>query len=281
MKLIKLTLSLILASTLTFSIAQELPKASPAGKVEQQVGLTNISITYSRPSVKGRKIFGDLVPFGEVWRLGANEATTITVDQYLKFGDQILNPGTYAMFATPHEDGTWDIMFNSDYEQWGTGKYDETKNVVTLMVQVERRKAETETLLISIGDLTLNSGTIVISWAEMYVPIPFKVETKKQAKENIEVALEKGEELDKVHYAAAKYFRNAGDYKTALTHIDKSIKIEDYHGAYFLKARILADSGDKDGAIKMAEKALEVAKEKGADNWFEYIQESIDEWKNS
>lgn len=278
MKLIISTLIVALSGLLTTNYCQDLPQASPKGKVEQAIGLTHISIEYSRPSVKGRKIFGELVPFNEVWRLGANAATTITTDQYLKFGDQLLNPGTYAMFATPAEE-KWVISFNSNYEQWGTGDYDQEKNVVTLDVEIAE-SSFTETLEIGINDITMNSGSITISWDQVMIALPFKVETKAQAKKNIEEAIEKGVDLDKVHYNAARYYLTLEDYKTAMSHIDKSIELKEAHNNLFYKARILVATGDKSKAIEFGKKALKLANENNKEGWAEYIQESLDEWSN-
>ncbi len=277
MRPIKNILALILITALSTSVAQELPQASPRGKVDQTVGLTNISIDYSRPSVKERKIFGELLPYGEVWRFGANASTKITIDQYLKFGDQILQPGTYSVFATPGE-LEWNVFFNSEVEQWGTSDYDAAKNVVSLSVKPVK-EGFSETLEIGIEDLTINSGNIVIRWENTTVKLPFKVNTKELAEKNITLAIEKGEDLDKVYYNAAKYYLTTEDYDQALSYIDQSISEKAAHNSLFYKARILKAKGDTKGAIKLAEKALNYANENNEEGWADYIQKALDEWK--
>lgn len=277
MKFSRSIITLFLSGIFTFSLAQELPKVSPQGKVEQKVGLTNISIDYSRPSVRGREIFGDLLSYGEVWRLGANKATTITTDQDLKFGDQLLPAGIYAMFATPNKDN-WEVVFNSNTEQWGTGEYDKSLNVVSLTVEVKNIEL-VETLSITIEDLSLNSGSIVISWEKTMVRLPFKLNTNEVALKNIDEAIAKGEDLDVVYYNASRYYTDIKENKKALQYIDLSIEQKETFKNLYHKAKILANSEDKKEAIKIAEKALDLAKTQGEDGWAEYISETIEGWK--
>lgn len=278
MKLSKIALSVLLSGFFTFTIAQELPKASPKGKIEQTVGLTHISVDYSRPSVKERKIFGELLPFNEVWRLGANKATTLTTDQPLKFGDQLLPAGSYAMFATPMED-KWEVVFNSNTEQWGTGDYDKTLNVVSLIVETKNIDP-IETLSISLEDITVNSGSIVIAWEKTMVRMPFKVTTSKAAQANIDEAIAKGEDLDMVYYNASRYYFDQKDTKKATEYINLSIEQKESFRNLYHKAKIEANSGDKKAAIKLAEKAYKIATEEGEDGWADYISGTIEDWKN-
>ncbi|MCB9189729.1 MAG: DUF2911 domain-containing protein [Flavobacteriales bacterium] len=277
MKLTRLIAVAIFSLILNLNFSQELPKASPLGKVEQLVGLTNISIEYSRPSVKGRKIFGQLLPFDEVWRLGANKSTIITTDQTLKFGDQILPAGSYAMFATPMKE-KWEIAFNSNTEQWGTGEYDKSLNVVTLVVETIDCE-HVETLTMAIGDLTFDSGSIFISWEKIRVEIPFKVNTKKQAKKNIEEAIAKGENLDLVYYNASRYFFDLNNNEDALNYIDLSIKSKKTFKNLYHKAKILAATGQKKEAIKLGDEAIGMAQAEKEDGWISYMMKSIEEWK--
>ncbi|MFK8045831.1 MAG: DUF2911 domain-containing protein, partial [Crocinitomicaceae bacterium] len=121
-KLVLLFVAGLMSTALT---AQELPKPSPLGKSEQKVGLTDVKVEYSRPSAKGRVIFGELVPYGKLWRFGANQCTKFTTSTDMKVAGESLPAGTYAMFATPMEDGMWKIDFNSNTKQGGTGDYDE------------------------------------------------------------------------------------------------------------------------------------------------------------
>lgn len=279
MKLVKITFILFLTLSIGMFKAQDLPVLSPFGKVEQKVGLTNITIEYSRPSVRGRKIFGDLLPYGEVWRVGANACTKITTDQTMKFGDQLLQPGTYAIFAFPDEE-RWKVVFNSDIEQWGSNNYDPKLDVVTLEV-IPEDVDFTETLEIEIEDITLSSGTLAIHWEKTEVEMPFTLTTNKTAEENIKKALETEEDKSKVHYNAARYYQNLKDFDAAKKHIKESIKIKSTYKNLFQKAKILADEGKKKEAIKIGEQALELAKKEEGNDWVEYIEGTIKKWKGN
>lgn len=208
MKKIITLFSLVL--TTGFLVAQELPKLSQPSTSEHVVGVTKISLQYSRPGVRDRVIFGELVPYGEVWRLGANQPTKLTSAHDLSFQGadgkaQVLPAGTYAVFAFPAADGNWKIVFNTDIEQWGAGNYDEAKNVVSVQVKA-MENTFTETLLIDINKVTLNSASLVIAWDKIKVEVPFTVETDVHAQANIDAAIAEGKDLDKVYSAAANYF---------------------------------------------------------------------------
>ncbi len=275
----KMIISGFLSLCLLVANAQDLPKPSPSAELEQQVGLTNIKIQYSRPSAKGRKIFGELVAYDNVWRLGANKATNLTTDREMMFGKQTLKPGSYAVFAIPAEKGNWKVVINSDTEQWGTGNYDEAKNVVS--IEVAPKKTElVETFSITIEDITANGANIVMAWETTKLVVPFTLDTDKAAEENIAAAIKEGKDLEKVYYKSASYYKDAkGDLKTAMEHVEKSIKVKEYHANVFLKAKIVEEQGDKKEAIKLAEQALKLANDAEEKGWASYIEENITAWK--
>jgi hypothetical protein len=269
----------LLSLSLMSASAQDLPKASPLCTSTQVVGLTNIKLEYSRPSVREREIFGSLVPYGEIWRLGANAPTMLTTDTPITIDGQTVKPGKYAIFAMPMEKDAWKIVFNTDTEQWGAGNYSEEKNIATVKVK-PTEVHHTESLSITIEDLSTNGGSIVIAWAKSSVSIPFTVETDKIALKNIKKAIEKGEDLDKVYSRAASYYRDSKkDMKTAMTYADKSIALKESHSNLFLKAGILNEQGKNKEAIKLATKALELANKAESKGWADYISENIEEWK--
>lgn len=282
MKQLFLSFTLLLGA---FSaVAQDLPKLSPMSKSEHVVGVTKISIQYSRPSVRGRVIFGDVVPYNEVWRLGANEPTKITTSEILIFstgGDsiQMLSPGTYAIFAFPAADGNWRIVINSDIEQWGAGNYDASKNIIDLQVKATENQF-TETLLIDINQITPYGASLVIAWDKLKVSVPFSVDTKTHAERNIQDAVAAGKELGKVYNAAANYHLNiTEDYKAGITYADQSIALQKTYSNLFLKARLIQKQGDTKQAIKLAEEAKSLAEAEKNERWVSYIQETIDAWK--
>lgn len=169
MKLKILALSILAALTFN-SNAQHSDKQkrqSPPTTMEYKAGDANITINYSQPAAKGREIYGELVPYGEVWRTGANEATTFTTDKDITIGGQKVAAGTYALFTIPGED-EWTVILNSEAKQWGAYKYDEEKDVARFTVKPEAHKM-TENMTFS-GD----KNTIYLDWAETRVPMKIK-----------------------------------------------------------------------------------------------------------
>lgn len=280
MKSVYVFFTLLLATNI--SVAQELPKLSPLSKSEHIVGLNKISLQYSRPSVRGRVIFGDLVPYNEIWRLGANEPTRIICSQEMIFDEtgkeQILPADTFAIFAFPSADKNWKIVFNTNYQQWGSGSYDSTKDVVTLWIKAVEN-AFTETLLIDINDVSTNSGSIIIAWDKLKVVIPFTVNTDKTAQSNIDAAIAEGKDLDKVYYAAANYYFNIKkDLDKAIEYADLSIGLKKGFSNTFLKARVLYAKGDKKAAIALAKEARAIAEEDKNQARIDYVNETLEEW---
>lgn len=258
--------------------AQDLPAPSPFSKVEQVVGLTTVSVEYSRPSMKGRTIFGELVPYDQVWRLGANAATKFTTTTELDFAGQKLAAGSYAIFAIPSANGAWKVVINSVAEQSGTSTYDESKNVVSIDAKAVENPT-TETFTINITNVSSDGATISISWANLRVDVPFSIETAKIAEANIKAAIKKGENLEDVYYKAANYYlKSVGNNKQAMIHANKGLKVKEGYKLLFMRAQIYEAMGDKKNAIADAEKALEIAK-KEESGWVNYIQGTLDSWK--
>lgn len=258
--------------------AQKLPQPSPFAKVEQTVGLTDLTIAYSRPSVKGRTIFGELVPYGEVWRTGANAPTKFTCSAPVMFNEQTLEAGTYALFTIPAQDGNWTVVLNTDIEQWGAGDYEASKNVVSLKIKAMPTEF-TETFTIGFSAITDESGAIVLSWDKTKIIVPFKVDTKQQAQKNIEEAIKKGEKLESVYSRAASYaWKSLKDEKLALTYIEKGLAVKETHNLYFLKAQLLKQQGETEQAILLAEKAHKLALAAKSKGWADYIQQTLDVW---
>lgn len=275
--------NVLLIFVLVFStgsiFGQNMPQPSPSSVLKQTVGITEITIDYSRPSAKGRTIFGDLVPYGKVWRLGANGCTKITTSTDIMIGESNLKAGTYAIFAIPNKDGNWSIVFNTNTKQWGAGEYNDSLNVV--LFDTKSKKVDfTETFSISINTIALNSATLSFQWENTLIEVPFKINTNEMVKLSITEAIKKGEDLDKVYYKAASYaFKSLNNEKLAIDYIDKSLAINKSHNGLFLKAQILNKSGKKDEAIATAKLALEYAKKAEKKGWADYISGNIAEWE--
>lgn len=276
----KKIITTVFAGLLAFAgTAQELPVPSPLGEVGQKVGLTEVEIEYSRPSAKGRTIFGELVKYGEMWRLGANMATKLEISTPVTIGGKELEKGEYSMQAIPAESGDWTIIINSDAGLRGLSGYDEKKDVVRLTAKAIDN-SYTETFTIGFDKLTANSAVIAIQWEKLKVEVPFKVKTEEIAKANIGAAIKEGKELDKVYASAASYFSDMNDYKTALMYADKSLGVKKTHQAMFTKATILKANGDMKGAIKTGKEALELANKAESIGWANYIKGNIKAWES-
>ncbi|MGB1041216.1 MAG: DUF2911 domain-containing protein [Flavobacteriales bacterium] len=274
----KLIISLVVGLFAFSATAQELPKPSPLSEVEQKVGLTTLEIEYSRPSAKGRTIFGDLVAYDKMWRLGANMATKLEISTPITIGGKEIAKGEYSMQAIPAENGDWTIIINSDAELRGLSGYKKENDVVRINAKA-MVNSFTETFTMGFDKLTNNSAVITIQWEKLRIDIPFTVDTDKIAKENIASAIKKGEELEKVYSTAASYYNDTKDYKTALMYADKSLKIKKTHQAMFTKARILKAKGDKIGAIKAGKEAMELATKAESKGWANYIKGNVEKWE--
>lgn len=274
----KLTLLLIAGFLGGSVIAQDLPKPSPSCKTEQMVGLTTISLEYSRPSVKERKVFGDLVQYDQLWRLGANECTKITTTHDLMFGEQKLPAGTYALLATPSK-SSWTLHINSDTELRGTTGYDKEKNVLEIKAPVKENSFN-ETFLAEVNSIRYNAGSLVFKWEKVRVQFDFTIDTKTIVDKNIQEAIDKGEDLDEVYRkAGAFYFSSVKDNDKAMEYAEKSIKVQKTFKNIFLKAEILYAQGKKDDAIKLGEEALAMAKEAEQEGWMGHISNTVEKWK--
>ena len=186
----------------------ETPAPSPLSKLEQKVGLTDITVEYSRPSVKGRKIFGDLEPYGGLWRTGANKNTIITFSDDVTIAGQDVKAGSYAIFTKLNSATQWDVMFYSDTENWGAPReWDDSKVVATAKVEVMEIPFSVETMSIDINNITTSGGTIDIIWEKSYVGVPFTVPTDNKVSAAIDNVMAGPSAND--YYASAVYFLNS------------------------------------------------------------------------
>ena len=171
----KLIFSLALAvSVHAFSQQYNIPAVSPRQTVEQQFSVTKISIEYGRPAVKGRKVFGELVPFGQVWRAGANEATKITFGQEVLFGGQKVKKGTYALYVVPQEK-EWKIILNRGVNNWGAYTYDAKDDVATTTVPVKMMNEKMERFTINFEDITDEKLNLVFEWDKTRADVPVEI----------------------------------------------------------------------------------------------------------
>lgn len=268
---------LTLAVPATAQPALKLPQPSPAGKVEQAVGVADFAVAYSSPGVKGRTIFGELVPYGEVWRTGANAATTLESSQDFTFGGKPVPAGKYSLYTIPGEK-SWTVALNKNAAAGGTRGYDEKEDVARITV-APTASPKRERLTFLFTDTTENATSLDLEWDTVRVSMPIAVDTKRLTTANIDKALD---EAWRPHFASARYLLdNGGDLGQALGYVDTSIAIKPTWWNNWVRAQILAKQGKKADAVAAAEKAQALGK--GDDVYEQFFKAqvgtAIADWK--
>lgn len=258
-------IKMILAATAVVAVssmsAQELklPALSPGATITQDFSTSKIEIVYSRPSMRGRKIFGDLVPFGEVWRTGANSATKVTFGEDVTVGGKEVKAGSYSLYTKPTA-GEWEVIINKNTGNWGAFGYAVTDDIARFTVHpiMGHGHDMVETFTISITDITFSTCNIELAWENTKVVIPVKNNS-----ERLIASIDKAINKPNIPYqgAATYYFETNQNLDKALAYTDKAIEQNPKaFWMYHLKAKIAAKMGKKDMAIEAAKKSMEVAK---------------------
>jgi hypothetical protein len=268
----------LLAATGAFAQQQgpRAPRPSPKATLTQTVGITDITINYNRPGVKGRAIWGALVPYDKVWRTGANEATTIEFSDDVWINGSKLAKGLYSLHTIPTAN-QWTVIFNSVASQWGSYSYDAAKDA--LRVQATPRPAEhREWLTFEIPDMTTDVATLLIRWEKLAVPITIDTKSTERTLAGFRSAMQPDW---RTPYMAANFaFENKGAATDAemMQWLDQSLKLNENIGNLWLRARIAERAGNKADAIRYAEMAVAKASPQQADFVTE-IRRNIDLWK--
>lgn len=269
----------VFIASFTVEAQIKVPQASPKSVLNQTVGLTEVEIDYHRPSAKGRVVFGNLVPFGEVWRAGANENTTIQFSDDVVINGAPLKKGKYALYITPKTD-EWTIFFYTDTNNWGNPeKWDDAKVALKATAKTELSNRNLETFTIGISNTEMNAGVLEFSWEKTIVGLKFEVPTQKTAMASIEKVLAGPSAAD--FFAAAQYYFNSnGDLSKALTYVNKAYEMNEKKPYWYtrLKSQIQAKLGDKKGAIETARISLSAAEAANNQDYVKMNQDSIAEW---
>lgn len=274
-----LILSLTLLASYICYGQVETPQLSPRATVQQTVGLTNFELDYSRPSVRDRKVFGELLPYGEMWRTGANKNTTISFDTDIVFGGKEVKAGTYAIFTKINEK-KWDIYLYSDTENWGTPeKWEEDKVVTSLSVPVEKATSKVETFTISFNDLGTENFHLSFSWSNVALKVKVELPTKELTEASIVKTMNGPSDRD--YYGAASYYLASGEnLEEALEYIEKAVEIRGDEAYWYLRKQALIqfELGQKKAAIETAKRSLASAEKAGNKGYVQMNQKSIEEW---
>lgn len=276
MKKTLLTATLLLAATTAFAQQLPTPRPSPKASVMQQVGLTTVTINYNRPGVKGRAIWGALVPYDKVWRTGANEATTIEFSDDVWISGSKLTKGLYSLHTIPSAT-EWTIIFNSVASQWGSYSYDAAKDALRVKVKPETGDHR-EWLTFEVPEMTTDTAKIAIRWEKIVVP--FTVDTKST--ERTMASFRGAMSPDwRVPYQAANFaFDNKGAATDAEMNawIEQSLGINKNIGNLYLRARMAERAGNKADAVRYGEMAIAAATPQQKD-FADVVRAAVDGWK--
>jgi len=254
----------------------ELPRPSPFAKVQQTAGLTEITVDYSSPGVKGRKIWGALVPFGEVWRAGANATTKVTFGKDVTVGGTAVPAGSYAFFVIPNQTGPWTIILNKDFMQGGAFNYKKELDVVRVDAKPQPI-ANRERLAYLIEDFSNDVANIDLEWEKVRLRLPVKLGTEQQ----VTASLKNLEDNPGAGFTqAARYeLEQKKDYDAGLKYAEKSLALAPDWLAYWTKAQLYAAKGNHKEAYAAAEKANELGQKAPRFFFADEVKKALKDWK--
>jgi hypothetical protein len=263
-KLFYAILAFIFVNITAFAQSVKTPAPSPMQTIKQDFALSSIEIVYSRPNMKGRAVFGDLAPYGKLWRTGANGATKVTFGEDVNVGGVAVKAGSYALYTIPNKD-EWEVILNKGINNWGIDGYQESDNVAKFKVKPMTMPMNMETFTMQVANVMPASAEIHIMWEKTAVSIPVTADIDAKISKSIDNAMNND---NRPYFQAASYYFETGkDLAKASVWADKAIEMNPKaFWIMHLKAKIQAKLGDKAGAKTTAMKSIEVAKEaKNAD----------------
>lgn len=264
-----------------------IPQKSPKAYVDYKVGLTEVAIQYSSPAVRGRTIWGGIVPFHKVWRAGANHATIVSFDTPVVIGGKQLHAGDYAFFLIPKPEGRWVAIFNEEEDQWGAFLYKPEFDAVRIDVRVEDLDKPVERLRYHIEDYSIEEGAIVLTWEKKQVIVPFYVNAIGPAIAHYDTLISSMAESERWYFLAeeADMLHDFGRLEDAEKKLEQSLKSGEHVWNLWKKARFFADKGDYDevyltvGKIKTLASSGDIEEEQVYANLEAEITEGVQNWK--
>jgi hypothetical protein len=270
----------IIAFAITFSVSSQsikTPPPSPPQTIKQDFGISSIELSYSRPGIKGRKVFGDLVPYGNVWRTGANNATTIDFADDVTIGGTKVPAGKYGLLTIPDKD-SWTIIITKQLDVTNPTSYKQESDVVRVNVKPMTMKDKMETFTMQFGNVKPGSCELEIMWENTAVVLPISSDVETVVMKEIDDAMNKD---NRPYFQAGLYYLNNGkDLNQAVIWFDKAIAQQpDAYWIYHQKANALAKLGKKDEAKATAQKSMDLAKDAKNDDYVRLNEKLLEQLK--
>ncbi|MEP0711764.1 DUF2911 domain-containing protein [Algoriphagus sp.] len=258
------TLAFLLCGLVSFAQQIQMPQASPSAKIAQKVGLTDVTVEYSRPSTKNRKIFGELVPYGQIWRTGANGATVLSFSTDVIIDGKTLPAGQYALYAIPGK-SEWTMILSKNIKLWGAIGYQQSDDAIRFTTTPEKLKSKSETFEISFVNMTDSGADLSLKWENTRVDFRIETLVDPLVMAQIKEYVIDGDSKDPgmLYSAASYYYTNKKDLSQAYTWINESVEDDPKYWTVHLKAKIEAALGNKTEAVETAEVAKNLAEEAG------------------
>lgn len=261
---IAFTLAFLMCSLLSFAQQIQMPQASPSAKIAQKVGLTDVTVDYSRPSTKDRKIFGELVPYGQVWRTGANGATVLSFSTDVIIDGKSIPAGQYALYAIPGK-SEWTMILSKNIKLWGAIGYQQADDVIRFKTTPEKLKKKNETFEISFANMTDTGSDLSLEWENTKVDFRIETQVDPLVMAQIKELIIDGNSTDPslLYSAASYYYTNKKDMNLAYNWINESVEKDSKYWTMHLKAKIEAALGKKTDAVETAKVSINLAEEAG------------------
>jgi len=279
MKSLSVLLVVLLLSVEAFSQIT-MPAPSPTVELKQKIGLTDVSLAYSRPSMRGRAVVGELVPFGEVWRTGANASTKITFADEVTFGGQKVAAGTYALYSIPGQN-EWTIILSENTELWGSMGYTPDQDLIRVQVRPQTTSPAVETFTLDFATMDMDLAHLRMMWENTLVEVPIQAEVHSKVLAQIESNVKNNPNATAgvLYQAANYYFERKIDLDNALAWVSKALESQQQYWVMHLKAKIEAELGKKAEAIATAEASMKLAEEANNPDYVRLNQKLIAELK--
>ena len=279
MKRIVIVLAIALVYSVSVKAQLNFPPASTDATFKQQIGFGDVEVKYSRPSARGRVIFGGLVPFGELWRTGAHDATTIKFSEAVKLNNNDIPAGTYSFFTIPTQN-EWTIIINKATEMHGTSEYAQDQDVLRFTVKSEKSARYYETFTIELNDVTKDATSLFLIWENTQVKIPIQsyADEKVMAEINDRINIKKEDRPSLFYQSSLYYFNNNKDTKQAYAWIQIATSKSQDAGYLQLRAKIEAALENYPAALKSLKSSTELAKSKKLDQIVSANEKLVEEW---